>query len=212
MTGALLWLTGRWFGWVVILPMVAIELAMGNVHVFIAAAIVAGFRYPGLWTLMFITKVTPGIPVVWFAFRREWRALAIALGTTAIVVGVSFVLAPQLWRDWSQMLLNLNEKPAAPATPLDLVPRPIRWAVAIGLVAWGARSNRRWVVPIAVVLCLPMAYVNGLTILVAAPVLWARDRTAKRVVPGPSDAVDRRPEWLRRASSTDAGEIPVGTS
>ena len=47
-----------------------------------AAAIALGFRYPAAWSFLLLTKVTPGIGLVWFAVRREWRPLAIALGFT----------------------------------------------------------------------------------------------------------------------------------
>ncbi len=73
--------TGRWFG--LALPLVAIELAMGNIHILIGLAVAAGFRWPATWAFVLLTKVTPGIGLLWFVVRREWRPLAIALGTTA---------------------------------------------------------------------------------------------------------------------------------
>ncbi len=48
-----------------------------------------GFRYPAAWSLILLTKITPGIGLLWFAVRREWRALAIALGATAAIASVS---------------------------------------------------------------------------------------------------------------------------
>ncbi|HTC85513.1 MAG TPA: hypothetical protein VK656_02350, partial [Candidatus Acidoferrum sp.] len=39
-------------------------------------------------------------------------------------------------------------------------------------VAWGGLTDRRWTVPIAVTLALPVVWLNGLAILVAlAPIL-----------------------------------------
>ena len=67
-------------------------------------AIVAGFRYPATWALMLLTKVTPGIGLLWFLVRREWRALAIALGVTAAIVAVSFVLDRSAWEEWIAIL------------------------------------------------------------------------------------------------------------
>ena len=77
-----------WLGWrsaliVLAFPPVALELYHGNVHLLMAAAIALGFRYPAAWSFILLTKVTPGIGLVWFAVRREWRPLAIALGVTA---------------------------------------------------------------------------------------------------------------------------------
>ena len=74
-----------WLGWrsallVLAFPPVALELYHGNIHLLMAAAIVLGFRYPIGWSFLLLTKVTPGVGLVWFAVRREWRPLIIALG------------------------------------------------------------------------------------------------------------------------------------
>ena len=77
--GALYLLTGRrWLAAGVVLALM--ELAGGNIHLLLAAAIVLGFRWPWTWSLVLLTKITPGIGLLWFVVRREWRNLAIALG------------------------------------------------------------------------------------------------------------------------------------
>ena len=70
-------------------PVHAMEVAGGNVSLLLAVAIVVGFRWPAAWALVLLTKITPGIGLLWFAVRREWRHLAIALGATAAIVAVS---------------------------------------------------------------------------------------------------------------------------
>ena len=76
-------------------------LAMiGNVQPLLAAAVVIGFRWPAAWAFIILTKIAPGIGLLWFVFRREWRNLGIALGATALIAGVSFVLAPAQWADF----------------------------------------------------------------------------------------------------------------
>ena len=62
---------------------VLFEFYLGNVHLLLALAIVLGFRWPAAWAFVLLTKITPGIGLLWFAVRREWRSLAIALGATA---------------------------------------------------------------------------------------------------------------------------------
>src|ERR1700690_1086519 len=76
------------------------ELIGGNIHLLIAVAIVIGFRYPAAWSLVLLTKVTPGIGLLWFAVRREWHALAIALGATVAIVAVSLAVDPRAWLEW----------------------------------------------------------------------------------------------------------------
>jgi len=43
------------------------------------------------------------------------------------------------------------------------------------LIVWGARTNRRWVVPVGAMLALPALWYGGLSIMVATlPLLGAR--------------------------------------
>src|SRR4029078_2164969 len=70
---AFCWLAGLWLGLVMLLPPVFIEVAMGNIHAFIAVAIVLSFRWPATWAFVLLTKITPGVGVLWVAVRPEWR-------------------------------------------------------------------------------------------------------------------------------------------
>ena len=71
---------------------------------FIAAAIVIGFRYPVAWAFPLLTKVAPGVGLLWFVMRKEWRNLGIAVASTVAIAAVSAVVAPQLWHDWYDLL------------------------------------------------------------------------------------------------------------
>ncbi len=75
----------------VILVVTLPELLGGNISLLLAAAIVFGFRWPATWSFVLLTKVTPGIGLIWFGVRREWRNLTIALGATAAVIGLSIL-------------------------------------------------------------------------------------------------------------------------
>jgi Glycosyltransferase family 87 len=151
----------------VLLPPVAFEIISGNVHLLYAAAIVAGFRFAGTWALMLLTKLTPGIGLLWFAVRREWRPLAVALGFTAVLAAASYLLDPGAWRTWADLIVRDLGAPLVTTgwyLPVPLVPR----LVAAGLVvAWGALTDRAWTIPIAVTLALPILWLNGLSVLVA---------------------------------------------
>jgi hypothetical protein len=153
-------------------PPVIAEIDVANVTFLIGIAIVAGFRYPAAWSLVLLTKVTPGVGLLWFAFRREWRPLGIALGATAAIVAVSFVLAPGLWFEWVQVL-TVHEP-----TPGYSVPFAVRLPIATVLLWAGARTDRYWVVPIAAMLCLPVLRLTGLALLVACVPLISQRWTA----------------------------------
>ena len=147
---------------VVFLPIV-IELGMGNIHLFLAFAVVVGFRWPAAWAFVLLTKVTPGIGLLWFAVRREWRSLTIALGATVGLAGASFLVAPGLWVEWIRTLAGTSESTAGNAVA---VPMPVRIAGAAVLVVWGARTDRRWTVVVAATLALPALWHHGLAMLV----------------------------------------------
>jgi hypothetical protein len=156
---------------VLFLPFVATELRLGNIHALMGVLILVGFRWPGVWSFMLLTKVTPGIGLLWFAFRREWRAVGIALGVTAALVLPTLILTPDLWRRWLDAIVASSASPpVADTIPIPFIPR---LAAAVLVLWWGARRGSRWVVPIATTLALPVVWVNGLVILLACiPLAW----------------------------------------
>ena len=165
------------------------EIISGNVHLFYAVAIVVGFRWSASWALMFITKVTPGIGVLWFAVRREWRALAFALGVTGAIVAVSYVLNPAAWQQWIALLqadLTSGAGQAAIDTPGWYLAIPLlpRLAVAAALLVFSGLTDRRWLVPVAVLVALPVLWLNGLAILAAVVPLWQ----ARSLAASPADS------------------------
>lgn len=120
---------------------------IGNIQPFVAAAIVVGMRWPAAWAFVFLTKIGPGVGILWFAFRREWSKVAGAVVATGLVAAVSVVLAPGAWTDFVRFALTN----ATIAPPISVVPIPwlIRVAMSVALLAWGARTDRMWTVPIA---------------------------------------------------------------
>jgi hypothetical protein len=188
MLALIAWLGGRWALALLALPPIALELYHGNVHLLIAAAVVLGMRYPAAWSFVLLSKVTPGIGLLWFAARREWRSLAIALGATGVVAVITLVFVPDMWRDWINTLTtNVS------ASQWGSIPPPayIRLPLAALVVVWGARTDRPWTVAVAATLGLPILWPHGLTVLAAAvPFLRRGDRAALR--PNWRAAVDPR--------------------
>jgi hypothetical protein len=153
----------------------AMELAGGNISLLLGAAIVAGFRWPATWAFVLLTKITPGVGLLWFAVRREWRGLAVALGATATVVVVSAVVMPVAWLDWIDVLVrNAGRGGTWAAVPIPFL---VRLPFAVALVVWGARTDRRWTVPVAGMLALPALWYGSLSMLLA--VIPLRERTPR---------------------------------
>ncbi len=156
--------------WALALPPVALDLLNGNLHVLYAGMIVLALRHPGAWSFGILTKITPGIGVLWHAVRGEWRAVGVALGVTAGIVAVSALFAPHLWLDWFA-LLAAN----AGSTPDWAIAIPLVWRVPVALAVTliAARSDRAWLLPVAVMLALPGLWITAPAVLVAMPRLAA---------------------------------------
>jgi hypothetical protein len=177
----LLRLTGPIAVIVLVAWVVPLDIEFGNVNLILAGAIVYGFRWPALWSIVLLTKVTPGIGLLWFAVRGEWRRLGVALGATGAIIVVSFLLTPDLWAKWVSVLAGDNRVTNA----IDAGPLFIRLPIAGLVVTWGARHSKPWTVPIASTIALPVLWPAALSMLVAVIPL------ARTPVPGRhSRAVD----------------------
>ncbi|MBA3877715.1 MAG: hypothetical protein C0498_12465 [Anaerolinea sp.] len=170
LVGTVIWLGRRgwpdgaaWTGPLMVLafPPVAVELYHGNVHLLIAAAIALGFRYPAAWSFVLLTKVTPGIGLLWFVVRREWRPLIVVGTVTGLLVAA--------------------------------IPLAVRLPLAAALVVWGARTDRRWTVPAAAALALPVLWFAGLSILAAIPALRRPELRGTHAVGSPHAAAAKMP-------------------
>ncbi len=198
---ALLWLVGPILGVMLLLiPVVGLfnELVISNIHVLLAASLVVSFRAPAVWPFMVLTKVTPVIGLVWFAVRREWRSLAVALATTGIVVIVSFALGPNAWVEWTRWIASNPPVPTDPDQLLAWASLLVRLPAGLLLIAVAARRDWRWLVPIAIWLSLPVIWYNS-PILMAASIPLAR-----------SDL--QRARARKRAQLSGKPSIPLGRS
>jgi len=175
LVGTIVWLGGRRTLLVLAFPAVALELYHGNIHLLLAAAIVLGFRYPATWAFPLLTKTSCGVGLLWFVVRREWRPLAIALGTTAVIAAAAALLVPDLWRQW--LAFVLQSPGGTPGGPSVSVPLWIRLPLAAALVIWGARTDRRWTVLVGSMLALPVLWFTGFAMLAGLAMLLSERMT-----------------------------------
>jgi hypothetical protein len=154
-------------------PGVLEDVVRGNINTLLALAVVAGFRHPALWAVVLLTKVTPGIGLVWFAVRRDWARLGVALGATVAVIALSVALGgPELWREWIATLVGSADGLRTYAyLGVDVPPLWIRLPAAAAVVAWGGLTDRRWTVPLAAMLALPVLWPSGFAMLVGVLLL-----------------------------------------
>jgi glycosyl transferase family 87 len=197
----LLWLTGRRVLWLAIIPPVLLTLVQGQLDLAYAVVAVVGLRWPAAWALPLLTKVTPGIGVVWFLVRREWRSLAVAVGSTLAIVAASYVLDPAAWQGWVALLVRTQGPISDPNLVYIPIPLLVRAPFALAVIVWGAWTSRRWTIPVAMVLAMPILWLNGPTILVAIWPMLQRgaDTPAGRWLRGAADG----------ASSVAASDPPA---
>ncbi|MHB8459247.1 MAG: glycosyltransferase 87 family protein [Candidatus Limnocylindrales bacterium] len=192
---ALRWLVGpRLLGLAVIVAFP--ELWGANIVILMAAVVVAGFARPGTWAFNLLTKATPGVGLLWFAVRREWRALAEVALVTAAIVALSYLVLPGAWADWIGVLRGNT---SAPGTWASLnVPLLVRAPFAVAVLVWAAWTDRRWAVPIGCLLALPILWYGGFAMLLAiVPLRWPA-LTGRDGIPAAAASDERRSR--RRAS------------
>jgi len=173
LTAATLWLIrplGQWAAPVFLACVPAI--ITGNIYPLLAIVVVTGMRHSGAWALPILTKITPGVGLVWFAVRRDWRKLGITLAVTAAIVVVSAAIMPGAWADWFTFLTQQsravhgtgNSRSGLPAPPLAL-----RLPVAVAVVGFASKTNRRWLLPVGMLLADPMFNWFAFLLLTAIP-------------------------------------------
>ena len=167
--GVLVWMVGPYLGVLLFLVPgpVGDEISTGNIHLLLAATIVIGFRYPAVWSFHLLTKVTPGVGLLWFAGARRWRALAIAIGVTVAITLLSFVLSPGAWFEWVE---TVQRSSAIPPDEVAVIPGPLwlRVTVAATIALVAGWRGVRWLVPVAAVIALPVPWSSGLSLLVGS--------------------------------------------
>jgi hypothetical protein len=172
------------------IPLLVIVLSFdtaGNVWAFFALVLVFGFRRPALWALPALTKITPFLGPVWFAARREWRNVAIAVGTTFGIAAVSAAASPHLWSEWFHFLLTTHPSRTGIAPPSALFPTSVLLAtelpIALALTIYAARRDRPWLLPVAMVFAEPVLAGQALFMLAAMPRLFMATRLVAELPP-----------------------------
>lgn len=151
-----------WLGpWTILLAFD--DIVVGNINTFLAVGVVLAVRGQAwTWALPLLTKVTPGVGVLYHVGRREWRAVAVALGVTTLVVLLAWPLG--LWTDWVGSL-------AAGTTNYQtidvLAPLPVR--IVVGAVLCLAAARWVWLLPVGMIVAMPGLWPASFALLAAIP-------------------------------------------
>lgn len=197
---------GPWALVVLLTYPVASEMNLGNINLMIGVAILAGFRWPALWAFVLLTKPTCAVALLWFVVRRDWRSLRIALGVTAALAAISFVLVPGAWFEYARYMLG-DPAPAPQGFPVLWLRLPVAAAVAVITGRLGWRPG----MIVAAWLALPVWWYVSPSLLVAALAFtWPSPlvRKSARAPIAESPTTGRRPALVAAAQSAIRRAIP----
>lgn len=152
---------------------VAVELSVENVHLFMALGIVLGLaRWPWLFAIGAIVKISPGLGIVYLVLRRRWRDALIATMVGAVIVVISFAIDPALWLEWFDTVVG---RVGVTGNSLIPVPYVVRAAAGLALTVAGGylgRRNGELLLVLGVTIANPNLSMNGFAVLAAAIPIW----------------------------------------
>jgi hypothetical protein len=207
------YLAGSWLrvGYLLWMPLMAFELASGQVNLILAAGIVAGLRGASALTVPgVLAKLSPILAV------RRPRPFLVALGV-ALLVTLPWL---GMWATWIVKLAGASTLHVGNPIP---IPLPIRLVVAAGLLvvgslgaaavgsraAWTARERwlrpaHPWAVALAATISIPAFHWASLVVLIAPIVVWADARW-------PIATSEARPATPPRSTPVPQPSIPQPT-
>jgi hypothetical protein len=162
-----------WLGpWLMAFPFVADDIIAGNINTFLAVGVVLAVKgHAWSWAFPLLTKVTPGVGVLYHVGRREWGAVFMAGAVTLSIVAIGGAIDPMLWMGWVDSLRAGTENYAT----IDvLAPLPVR--IAIGAALCLAASKWVWLLPVGMIVAMPGLWPSSFALLAAIPLLLKAER------------------------------------
>jgi hypothetical protein len=155
------------------------EILSGNVFWLLGVMSVLGISRGAPWCVAAFTKILPCLGPVWFLARGQWRALAGFVGTAAVLLAISAFVSPGEWQAWIDFLRESAGDSSGEVYLSPVVvtfPLVVRFPLALVLAVWAARTDRPWLLPVAMVLASPVVGWGTLAMLAAIPRLRGHGR------------------------------------
>ncbi len=152
---------------------VAVALRIENVEIFIAAGIVYGLRrWPWLFSIGALVKVSPGLGIIYLAMRRRWRDFAISVLVGAVITGISLALAPDLWRSSLEAITGRTSMVGNSLIPVPYAVRAIAGFVLTIVAGLLGRRRGELLLVGAITIANPGLSLQGFAVLAAAIPIW----------------------------------------
>jgi Glycosyltransferase family 87 len=151
---------------------VAVELWFRNIHLVLAVMVVLGLRrWPVLFAVGASIKLAPGLGIAYLAARGRWRDAGLATIAGIAILAVSFVLSPDAWRQFVEIITARGPGEANGFLPIPYVLRAIAGLV-LAVVAGRMRpSVGEPLLVVAITIALPTLWFTALSMLAAAVAL-----------------------------------------
>ena len=171
MAGCLWWLAGRDLLVALAMcafPPIAVEFWFRNVHLVLAVLLVLGLRrWAGWFAVATAIKLAPVLGIPYLALRGRIRDAAVATGAGLVLLAISVALAPDLWRQFLDVLRSRGPADESGFLP---VPYAARLAAGVALMIVASRLEPRFGEPllvVAVTVALPTLWFTALSTLAA---------------------------------------------
>ncbi len=164
-----------WLGpWTILLAFD--DVVRGNINTFLAVAVVLAVGGQAwTWASVILTKVTPGVGILYHVGRREWRQLLVAVGSTFVLVVLTWPSG--MWPAWID---SLQAATANYQTIDVLAPLPLR--IGLGALLCFASVRWIWLLPVGMLVALPGLWPAAFALLAALPRLLRRPPLAEAPV------------------------------
>jgi hypothetical protein len=152
---------------------IALSLRVEYVEILMAFAVVVGLgRWPWAFMVGALVKASPGLGLVYLAMQRRWRDVAVSAVLGLVVVGVSYLLAPDLWRQWLAAISGRSDIVGNSIVPLPYSVRAITGFVLAILAGLLGRRRGELLLVGAVTIANPGLSLQGFAVLAAAVPIW----------------------------------------
>ena len=152
---------------------VGLELRFENVHLLMAVAVVLGLaRWPVLFAIAAIVKLSPGLGIVYLMLRRRYRDAMMAIVVGAAICIASYLVDPGLWRAF---LASIGDRAGITGNSLIAVPYVVRAVVGLAFTAAGGLLGGRrgeLLLIVGITAANPNLALNGFAVLAAAVPIW----------------------------------------
>jgi hypothetical protein len=151
----------------------AVALRIENVEIFMALGIVLGLRrWPWLFAIGALIKISPGLGIVYLAMRRRWRDFAVSVLVGVAITGISLVLDPDLWRASLDSITGQTNIVGNSLIPVPYFARAMAGFILTVVGGFVGRRPGELLLVAGITLANPGLSLQGFAVLAAAIPIW----------------------------------------